>query len=300
MSTNFLTFANTDYMSTDRIASQASEFNIFSSITCWTEDDIPEFIDKHRHHFNLYSDKFGLWLWKPYIIQKRLNELNEGDYLLYLDAGSHLNKKGLSRFNEYISFLKNENISIVAFQANDCYKAKFYVKADCVNSYFPKFYELNNNAYYAGVLLMKNTDFTRRLISEWLSLCENTHFLVPSPSVKFKDPRFFKGQDGDNGILNLVIEKFRYKYQNLEQIISIYPDEVNVYHSNGMQLTHALNYKNYSNTSNWARLDKFPIQYRRDRPLSVSNNNSKMNFKLRYIYNPLRLYFISIRNFLGI
>ena len=29
----------------------------------------------------------GLWLWKPYIINKTLNELRDGEYLIYADAG---------------------------------------------------------------------------------------------------------------------------------------------------------------------------------------------------------------------
>src|SRR5689334_19513736 len=29
----------------------------------------------------------GYWLWKPYIINKMINKLNEGDILIYSDAG---------------------------------------------------------------------------------------------------------------------------------------------------------------------------------------------------------------------
>ena len=30
----------------------------------------------------------GYWLWKPYIINKTLGMVNDGDYILYSDSGS--------------------------------------------------------------------------------------------------------------------------------------------------------------------------------------------------------------------
>lgn len=32
----------------------------------------------------------GYWIWKPYIIDKTLNQLKQNDYLLYMDAGAYL------------------------------------------------------------------------------------------------------------------------------------------------------------------------------------------------------------------
>ena len=39
--------------------------------------------------------KHGFWLWKPFIIKKTMENMNDGDVLLYLDCGCELdnNKK---------------------------------------------------------------------------------------------------------------------------------------------------------------------------------------------------------------
>ena len=54
---------------------------------------------------------FGNYLWKPFIIHKQLNAIPEGDTLLYLDAGCHLNFKteiAIRRFREYVEMASSQ------------------------------------------------------------------------------------------------------------------------------------------------------------------------------------------------
>lgn len=54
----------------------------------YSPNDIdPDFKNKNKYIFSLPRGN-GYWLWKPYFILKTLKEkLNEGDYLIYTDAG---------------------------------------------------------------------------------------------------------------------------------------------------------------------------------------------------------------------
>ena len=45
------------------------------------------FLEKNKNIFS-YERGHGLWIWKPYFILKALQEINEGDYLFYCDAGT--------------------------------------------------------------------------------------------------------------------------------------------------------------------------------------------------------------------
>ena len=46
----------------------------------------PEFREKNRHILSQPRGN-GYWLWKPYFIARTLRLLQEGDYLVYCDAG---------------------------------------------------------------------------------------------------------------------------------------------------------------------------------------------------------------------
>jgi hypothetical protein len=59
----------------------------------------------------------GIGYGNPYIIKKHFNEINENDILIYLDAGCSINSKGITRLNEYIEMLnQNNESSCISFQ----------------------------------------------------------------------------------------------------------------------------------------------------------------------------------------
>ena len=263
---HFLTFANTDFMNTDRIINQAKSFDMFDKIISLTEHDIPEYIEKHKQFINDNKYGYGLWIWKPKIILDTLNTLSENDIMLYCDAGLYLNNNGTERFKYYLDKLNDDNINIITFSTNDNYKSKYYVKNDAIMHYYPEFNsELNNdNACYAGIMIIKKNEQTLKLIEDWLILCENYHFLDRSNSYIYTDFPYYAGNDCDNGLFNLCLSKYK------KIVFFIYPDEVNLYSSNGNQLAHTdIDY----NTWDWNILDKSPFQCRRITP-KLHNYNS--------------------------
>ena len=236
-------------MKTDRIISQAESFNVFNTVKTYSELDIPEFIEKHSSFINRYRDGYGRFIWKPKIIYNRLLELNDDDILLYCDAGVHLNKDGIIRFHQYLEMLKTNEL--LAFLTSDRYKVNFFCKNDAIMSYYPELQEQLHSYMYAGIVFLRKTAETVSLIKDWLDLCETYNFLDDSLSTTYTEKPYFIGQDTDNGLFALCA----HKHKHLVKFIDAH--ECNIYHADGLQ--------NY-NCNNWSSLDKFPLQYRRDRP----------------------------------
>jgi len=46
---------------------------------------------------------FGFYSWKPYITHQYLNQISDGDILVYIDCGCELNPGGVIRFDDYLS-----------------------------------------------------------------------------------------------------------------------------------------------------------------------------------------------------
>jgi hypothetical protein len=257
MSLYFLTFANKNYMTVDRIINQAKSFNIFDYYLGLNELDIPEFIEKHRDFINNNQPGFGFWIWKPKIILDTLHKMKDNDILVYCDAGIYLNINGIERFKEYLSILNNSNGSMLTFSTSNAYIAQQYVKNDAIMSCYPEFNNESNIANYAGLMIIKKNDKSISLITEWLGLCENYHFLDKSGSIYHPDLSHYCGNDCDNGLFNLCLAKHKIS-------LPIYPDETNIY-CNNTQIVHTdLNYN--PNNIDWSPLDKFPFQNRRMTP----------------------------------
>ena len=78
-----------------RIKKEASSLNRFDNI--FTETNTT--IEKHSAFQNALEDNYfketyssprggGYWIWKPFVILKTLKSMQEGDILLYADAGA--------------------------------------------------------------------------------------------------------------------------------------------------------------------------------------------------------------------
>lgn len=111
----FLTFANTKFMSTHRLANHVKNMNVFDEIIQLNETHIPKFINKHKKFISQNPNGYGMWIWKPKIVLDTLLEIKENDILVYADAGIYANVNGIERLNYY--FHKLDSHSIVAFSA---------------------------------------------------------------------------------------------------------------------------------------------------------------------------------------
>jgi hypothetical protein len=245
--THFITFANRSFLQPTRILEEASRFP-FQTRRALTELDLGAFGEKHATFLAENPRGYGLWIWKPKIILDTLMSIKDNEVVVYCDAGMHLNAKGLTRYAGYLQYLKTHDM--VTFSLNDAYKAQFYVKRDAIDACYPEFATQTTPYCYAGVMMLKKTPATIALVEEWLQLCETYHFLDASPSVAPEHPNFV-GNDCDNGLFNLCLAKHKISY-------AVYPDETNLYLTNGLQHYTA-------RPEEWALLYAFPFQCRRIR-----------------------------------
>ena len=92
MKINFVTFGShgTFIDAVNRIVMQANNLNIITEINGYTALDLQDdnyFASKHAEFINKNRRGFGYWLWKPYLIKKNMDAMEDGDILLYSDSG---------------------------------------------------------------------------------------------------------------------------------------------------------------------------------------------------------------------
>ena len=118
----FLTYKNEKWANySDKLIQQAKQLDFFDDcfVDLYIEKD-EEFKSalKNTTFKNNYNIKkgCGLWLWKPYIIYKQLQKLNNGDFLVYSDPwGSFPSNPILkcwskNKLNSYLNLLNEKNV----------------------------------------------------------------------------------------------------------------------------------------------------------------------------------------------
>jgi len=217
---NFISYGNHKYKrAVIRIKSEARSFGIFDTIKIFeNHNDIysKEFYIKYNHILDNCKGN-GFWIWKPILIKKELDRINNGDYLIYCDAGCVLNKNGLDRFNEYINLLDNSKCPILSFQMN-------HIEKEWTTKEIFKYFNVHDNTdiintgqLVGGIFIIKKNNKTTEIINKWYNVTQS-HIELFTDNYNDHQNSYFKDNRHDQSIFSVI----RKLYLNHQCII---PDE---------------------------------------------------------------------------
>ena len=145
----------------------------------------------------------GYWIWKINIIEQVMKELNEGDILVYSDAGSTYNNLGSKRLNEYFSILNSSNSGNLRF------KLKFIEREWTTQEIF-EYFKIDLNSEFAlsnqmvgGHLLFKKNKNSLKIINEFNNLINFNPKLI-TDFYNTNQSKYFKNNRHDQSIWSLL------------------------------------------------------------------------------------------------
>ena len=185
---HFITYGDSKFeKSKKRILNEAKEFGAFKTVKGYGPQDLSEdFIEKYKDIFK-YSRGGGYWIWRPHIIRQAINNINDGEYLVYLDAGCSINKRGKKRFYEYIDKLESSlnNYGILSFQMSgnisDLQKEKWWT-----TRHIFKYFNIKPNSdigesgqYLGGIFILKKNKHLMEYLDKYEKcIYENTYLIT--------------------------------------------------------------------------------------------------------------------------
>jgi hypothetical protein len=181
---------------------------IFSTMKVYTVEDLLQDKEFHERHMGFIQQNrrgFGYWIWKPYIVWKRLQEVEEGDIVLYLDACTTFNNEGKARFLDYLNLLLSSPQKCFFLEMAKGLTLRKYTKMDCVKQLDAEAL-LDLPVLVAGILMMANTSYNRQMIKYIYDTCSEYHLVDDSPSTLTNDPTF-KEHRHDQSIISIIFRK---------------------------------------------------------------------------------------------
>ncbi len=156
----------------------------------------PEFYQAHKAILDQKRGA-GYWLWKPYFILRTLNMMNEGDYLIFVDASFVVRKP----IQPLIHLAQKHGI---VFFASHNYSNQGYYKREAVDFFNVDYGQFKQEKQIAsGIMVFKNTPQTREKIEEWLSYAKRPELLTDQGSCVDEYPDFIDHRH-EQSILNLM------------------------------------------------------------------------------------------------
>lgn len=219
---HFISYGDDRPKAVERIRKQAESFNTFTTI------------DVYNNNNNIYDDDFkqkysyvlnqrrggGYWLWKYYLINNKMKEINDGEYIIYCDAGCQLNNKGMTRYYEYLEMLKNSEYGIISFPlqwnktvepppSNGCVERVWTTRQ--IFDYFN--IDINSNIAKSpqiagGILVLKKCKHSLKILEEYGKIMNFDQKLTTDYYNRINQYPFFKENRHDQSLWGILRKKY--------------------------------------------------------------------------------------------
>ena len=201
---HLITYGDKKYeKSKQRLYNEAKNTNWFNSITLYGPENLDNnFKNKFNDILNMPRGA-GYWIWKSHIIKKKLNEINDNDILIYLDAGCSINEKGKKRLDEYVDMLNKNGEGIISFQMPHI--EKNYTTKE-IFTYFD--IDINSNIansgqFMATIIIMKKNINLINIFNLNEKLLHDNYLLITDYYNK-NQPKEFIDNRHDQSILSII------------------------------------------------------------------------------------------------
>lgn len=213
---NFITYGDDKYKrARERLYNQAVDFNIFHDVKIFTNNSLTdEFKENYKDILKMRRGG-GYWIWKLDIIKQSLDTMDENDFLVYLDSGCELNKKGLKRFYEYFEMFENTDYGILSFQMTGNYNIGGLCKEKewTIKEIFDYFdIDINsenaeNGQLMATCLIMRKNDHLRKYLKMFDDCLNHNKFLITDLFNNNNQHSFFRDNRHDQSISSIIRKK---------------------------------------------------------------------------------------------
>jgi hypothetical protein len=173
-----------------------------------TEEDLKadtEFWSKHGSFIEANPRGYGYYIWKPYIIMKALEQMNDNDILVFADAGCSFNHHAIDRLKEYFKMVQDDEKGILTFKLK--YLNKHWTKMDTFIALDTPEEHRQTNQRISGAVIIRKCNISYNIIREWYTLMENYHYIDDKPSIAPNYPHFFENRH-DQSIYALLALKY--------------------------------------------------------------------------------------------
>lgn len=254
--------------SANRIKRQAQALGLYEKIVIADEEDLSsEFHTRFADKLTRKTPGFGYWCWKPQIVFQTLATMADGDILHYVDIGCHLNLNGRSQLETYFERVSQTPSGIVGFQftplsfpitikGHEVYDfLEFqWTKGDLFDYFAVRQNNdiVNTEQISATTFFIKKNPNTMAFATNWLNTVYDDFSLLddtPSRSINF--PGFIEHRR-DQSIWSILCKMNGVETISAEEIEGFYHKSLSS-----------------SNADCWGKMNKYPIQARRDRGFSL-------------------------------
>lgn len=178
-------------------------------VIAYTPQDIDsDFAEKNKEILSAKKGN-GYYLWKPYFLNKAYKELQDGDYLIYTDAGSVY----VDKIQHLIDCMEREQQEIMVFSLELGMLERKYAKRDAfvlMGCDAPAFTDTSQSI--GGYVILKKSPFVEKFLKEDLEYAQDPRIITEIENTQgLSNYEDFVAHRHDQVVWSLMIKKYGLK-----------------------------------------------------------------------------------------
>lgn len=227
----------------ERFMNQSNACDFIDSVEVISTIDHPYMVEFYKEHGSFVSDNqrgFGYWLWKPFVVLKKLNDIPVGDVIIYADIGCELSPQGGAVFSDYMKLLNSQNI--VCFNTGNGNQELCWTKKELIDYFNLPIFKTTEQQIAATFFVIKNNNFSKHFVAEWLRIACLNDYVYINDYLTIQQSLLFIEHRHDQSIFSMLIKK-----HNISPLTQLTEYPLSMYKKNSYVLifpVHTLRTKN--------------------------------------------------------
>ena len=201
---HLITYGNNKFTKAKkRIFKEALDTNWFYSINTYDDTNLSAEFKNEFNDILIKERGGGYWIWKFDIILRKLNEIDEGDFLIYLDAGCTINSNGKDKLIEYIEMIKKNKNKIISYQLSGL--EYYWTTKEIFNSFDISLdhKHATSKQFAATIIIMQKCDKVINIFKDCLIKIRKDPFII-TDKYNNKQNKDFIDNRHDQSILSIA------------------------------------------------------------------------------------------------
>ena len=178
---HFITYGTHNFrVAKSHLVSLAKISGFFDEVHSCDHKSLPRDFKKHYNEILQQERGAGYWIWKHQIISELLDEIHDGDVVVYCDAGSSLNYFAKDRFYEYINMLNDSQFGNFRIECEPMHKEYKWTTRQLFK-YFnidPGSNNYESTQLEATQMIFKKSEHTKNLFNEYRNVLDSDKMLI--------------------------------------------------------------------------------------------------------------------------
>ncbi len=204
----FITFGNKTFKKAKKVLTkQVKKLKVFDQVIAYGPEDFDDkFIDKHGEFIKNNRRGYGYFIWKPYIILKTLQTMDDNDILVYADSGCRIYPQYKDRLFEYFDMINESEYGMLNFNLRS--DDLMYTKSDLAEYFGVLGNEdiLSVPQVAGGIQILRKCEHSHMIMEKWMEVFDTDYHLIDDSPSKIPNHESFRDHRHDQSVISLLVK----------------------------------------------------------------------------------------------